>query len=199
MVANREDVPANSSAEQSHAASNAASSVGADNEDSSQTTPLYESPRLKGYITLLSSSVYNYISAKDQTLTTGEPVDWCLAQYDLSLLTDDPRPNSARIRYAMTAAVITIMITCAIILIHFVSITGIGNKLWSKVSVFRLVFSLSNFLVEHLSKAVLFFCSDVWKEKQGGALHRIIPYLSLDYHSMDQYFYKVRTRSMCWM
>ncbi|KAL3777097.1 hypothetical protein ACHAWO_010469 [Cyclotella atomus] len=109
---------------------------GRDDEDSLQTNqapPLYESPRLKGYITLLSSSVYNYISAKDQTLISGEPVDWCLAQYDLSLLTDDPRPNAARIRYAMTAAVITIMITCAVIFIHFISFTGIGNKLWLKM------------------------------------------------------------------
>jgi hypothetical protein len=119
---------------------------GRDDEDSLQTNqapPLYESPRLKGYITLLSSSVYNYISAKDQTLISGEPVDWCLAQYDLSLLTDDPRPNAARIRYAMTAAVITIMITCAVIFIHFISFTGIGNKLWLKVSALCLMFCLS--------------------------------------------------------
>lgn len=109
--------------------------VADDAEDPLETQhPLYQSPRLKGYITLLSSSVYNYISADNQTLT-GEyqAVDWCIAQYDLSILTEDPRPNMSRIRYAMTAAVITIMITCAVIFVHVISITGLGNGLWTKV------------------------------------------------------------------
>ena len=97
--------------------------------------PLYQSPRLKGYIALLSSAVYNYISAKDQTLSLeDQPVDWCLAQYDLGVLLEDPRPDMSRVRYAMAAAVITIMITCVVIFIHLISITGLGNKLWSKVS-----------------------------------------------------------------
>lgn len=106
-----------------------------DAEDQLETQhPLYQSPRLKGYITLLSSSVYNYISADNQTLTVEyQPVDWCMAQYDLSLLTEDPRPNISRIRYAMTAAVITIMITCAVIFAHVISITGLGNALCAKV------------------------------------------------------------------
>eukprot|EP00956_Cyclotella_meneghiniana_P021478 scaffold39221_cov19-Cyclotella_meneghiniana.AAC.1 len=95
--------------------------------------PLYQSPRLKGYIALLSSAVYNYISAKDQTLSLeDQPVDWCLAQYDLGMLLEDPRPDMSRLRYAMAAAVITIMITCVVIFIHLISITGLGNKLWSK-------------------------------------------------------------------
>ena len=116
-----------------------------ENEDcTNPVAPLIESPRLKGYITLLSSSVYNYISAKDQTLTVADqPIDWCLAQYDLGRLVEDPRPNAARIRYAMTAAVITIMITCAVIFIHFISITGLGNNLWIKVRVYSYAHFLS--------------------------------------------------------
>ena len=107
----------------------------ADSLQTHPTPPLYESPRLKGYITLLSSSVYNYISARDQTLSLeDQPVDWCLAQYDLGILLEDPRPDMSRLRYAMAAAVITIMITSFVIFIHLVSITGLGNKLWSKVS-----------------------------------------------------------------
>jgi hypothetical protein len=114
--------------------------------------PLHQSPRLKGYITLLSSAVYNYISADNQTLTVSDqPIDWCLAQYDLTRFAEDPRPNLARLRYAMTAAVITILITCTVIFIHFISITGLGNKLWSKVCVILLLYYLLQYSYSYLS------------------------------------------------
>eukprot|EP00804_Cyclotella_cryptica_P011850 CCRYP_015359-RA/>CCRYP_015359-RA protein AED:0.06 eAED:0.06 QI:124/0.83/1/1/0.66/0.71/7/2939/507 len=106
------------------------------NENSSEATPppLYQSPRLKGYITMLSASIYNFISASDRTFSfEEETVDWCLAQYDLGKLGDDPRQNLTGLRYAKAAAMITSLVTGAVILIHFVSITGLGNKLWSRM------------------------------------------------------------------
>ncbi|KAL7488597.1 hypothetical protein ACHAW6_014186 [Cyclotella cf. meneghiniana] len=108
------------------------------NEKSSETPlpppPLYRSPRLKGYITMLSASIYNAISADDQAFSVeGEAVDWCLAQYDLGKLGDDPRQNLSGLRYAKAAAIISSLVTAAIILIHFVSITGLGIELWSKM------------------------------------------------------------------
>jgi hypothetical protein len=128
-----------------------------DNEDSFGTNPLHESPRLKGYITLLSSAVFNYISADKQSMTVEDrSIDWCLAQYDMSMLIEDPSPNQARIRYSKAAAVITIIIACAVIFIHFISITELGNKLWSDVSYCFIVCSRTCTLTNVASLA------DVW-------------------------------------
>jgi len=133
---------------------NAASvAVGDDevNEDcapSADCEPLCRSSSVKGYILLLVSASLNFeavvrLSRTKETFTNESltEIDWCSVLDNLGSFYDfvliKRGDLDAKIRYAMAASGMTIIISGFVILCYFDLFTGLGKTLWPKVR-FRL-------------------------------------------------------------
>lgn len=115
--------------------------AGADEEanstSSSPRPPLYKSSRLKGYITLLITAVYNYAAAASIAPTRLEEIDWCLFVDDLGRFAVQDVENQSRVRFAKSSAMITEIISAIIIIVHLDIFTGLGDNIWNKVHIYR--------------------------------------------------------------
>ncbi|KAL9179778.1 hypothetical protein ACHAXT_007748 [Thalassiosira profunda] len=113
-------------------------STPADNDDDASSAatpvPLHHSTRLKGYMTLLVSAIYNYIAAHDNLsdTTAGVMSNMCIYYDNLGNLVETPLRSAERVRFAMATSMITIIVTCAIILAHFDFCTPLRKSLWPK-------------------------------------------------------------------
>ncbi len=108
----------------------------ANSTSSSPLPPLYKSSRLKGYITLLITAVYNYAAAANIAPTISEEIDWCLFVDDLGRFAVQDVQNQSRVRFAKSSAMITEIISGFIIIVHLDIFTGLGDKIWNKVNVY---------------------------------------------------------------
>ncbi|KAL7531553.1 hypothetical protein ACHAXR_006752 [Thalassiosira sp. AJA248-18] len=107
-----------------------------DNSFSSPPAPLHHSSRLKGYITLLVSALYNYMAAaaKHHGAEVKFLTTLCIDFDDLKHNTDIPTgtTTSSRLKFSMACSMITVIITCAIILCHFDFCTPLRKSVWPK-------------------------------------------------------------------
>ena len=82
-----------------------------DNDDtsSSQDEPLYHSSRLKGYMTLFVSALYNYMAAVDQKngVINDKFTNLCLEMDDLGNFVEREYNDLSRLRYTMACSMIT--------------------------------------------------------------------------------------------
>lgn len=96
--------------------------------------PLFKSSRLKGYITLLVSAIYNFISVNDGYLqVVPSSVNLCLLLDDISRSEKHLDFDEGRVQYANSVSTITIIVAGAVMLIHLDVVTGLDEKLWKKM------------------------------------------------------------------
>lgn len=104
-------------------------------DDGSSTIPpqpLYHSTRLKGYIVLFVSALYNFMAAADAGYV-GISSNLCLEMDHLGSFADNIYTNESKLRYAESVSLITIIITGLIILCHFDLCTPLRKNVWPKV------------------------------------------------------------------
>ena len=102
--------------------------------DVDETTPsLHQSPRLKGYITLFVSALYNYFAASGKfDRDGGKLTKTCLyLDYWAELGGQNTYTNTRRLRFSMACSTITMIISSGIILVHFDFCTPL-RKTWPK-------------------------------------------------------------------
>ena len=121
-----------------------------DSESSSSSSsppPLYQSSRLKGYITLLISAVYNYIALadiNDAYEAEKNASNLCLYIEDLSRFANNiPTEMQSRIRYAKSSALITLIVTGFVISVHLDVCTGLEKKVWKMVRSMCVIYCVS--------------------------------------------------------
>ena len=85
-----------------------------DNDDNDSTSsqeeePLYHSSRLKGYMTLFVSSLYNYMAAVDKKngVINDKFTNLCLEMDDLGNFVEREYNDLSRLRYTMACSMIT--------------------------------------------------------------------------------------------
>lgn len=117
------------------------------NKNNDQPSPLLQSSRLKGYILLLVTASLNFSAAykllkKQKKLQEEEEenlaeINWCIVLDNLGSFLDFSVlrhvETDASIRYAMAAPLMTVIISCFIILCYFDLCTSLRRTLWPKV------------------------------------------------------------------
>jgi len=101
--------------------------------DPAETFSLHRSTRLKGYITLLTAAIYNFISAREKVLldsATNQGIEnVCTYVHNLRNLFRTPPGDVKRLRLSMSVAMITAIITGFIVIIHLDKVTPM-RKFW---------------------------------------------------------------------
>lgn len=125
----------NDETNESPAADGAEEEEDATPENNTNPPPIRRSTRLKGYITLFVSALYNYMAAADKL--NGSPSNerlatLCITYDHLSNLVPIRSPNDSRLKYTMSCSMITIILTGIILLIHLDFITPLRKSLWPK-------------------------------------------------------------------
>lgn len=116
------------------------------NKNNDQPSPLLQSSRLKGYILLLVTASLNFSAAykllkKQKKLQEEQEnlakINWCIVLDNLGSFLDFSVlrhvETDASIRYAMAAPLMTVIISCFIILCYFDLCTSLRRTLWPKV------------------------------------------------------------------
>jgi hypothetical protein len=146
----------------------------ADNTNGEPPTPLCQSSRVKGYILLLVSAGLNFASAwrlhrKHDFFLRHDLADinWCVILDNLSSFYDFVAlrrlESEARIRFAVAAACMTIIISGFVLLCYIDLCTSLRRTLWPKVIEFTLHFFLCHFALFIIVTYPHSF-SDVWSK-----------------------------------
>jgi len=107
-----------------------------DGEEEEPPEPLYRSSRLKGYMTLLVSALYNYFAASDKYhgRENGAKLpnnNICLDNF-LTSIGHQPYTDDENLPYTMATSMATVVITSLIILCHFDFCTPLRKNVWPK-------------------------------------------------------------------
>lgn len=104
--------------------------------DPVETFSLHQSTRLKGYITLLTAAIYNFISAREKVLLDNATYQGienvCTYVHNLRSLFRSPPGDATRLRLSMSVSMITVIITGSIVIVHFDKFTPM-RKFWRAV------------------------------------------------------------------